>query len=347
MKIMHLGWNDRSLMLTLCFLYTCHCTGTSAQETELADKVDFEIHVASILRDQCVECHNQSIEMAALRLDNSASAFASGIIDPGDSENSLLIQRLHDQELGITMPPGGKLSGSDIGTLKRWIDQGAEWPDNVVLSSVGEATKEGPVARALFAAIRSAELRSVKRIVRKRGYSDELLDQYGSTALHHAAWVGSVNTLRYLISEGADVSLANQSGVTPLMLAVGSLAKIEMLLEKGADVNACTTSQRTPLMLAAARSNNSAVLKRLISAGADVNAKDGRNWTALIKAARTGDARMLQVLLDAGANVNDGNGNGLRPGTALTQAAWTGDLDSVTLLLDAEPISRAIPLTYH
>ena len=245
------------------------------------------------------------------------------------------------------MPPGGKLSDSEIDTLKRWIDQGAEWPDDMTLFSVGEEGKGSSVARSLFAAIRAGKTGAVKRIVKQSDDLDDLTDQYGSSPLHYAAWLGNVSTLKFLLSQGADVNLANRMGVTPLMLAIGNLKKTEMLLERGADVNASSESDRTPLLLAAAKSNNGAVLRRLLSAGADVSAQDGRGWTALILAARTGDAKMLKLLMDAGAPVRNGEVAGLSPGTPLTHAAWAGDLESVKLLLarDGEEQQKSLDLS--
>lgn len=321
----------------------CHVVGLQAQESapQASSQIDFKKQVAPILSEHCVECHNPQLEMAGLRLDTKESALASGAMDRGDGENSLLVQRLHDPKLGITMPPRRKLSDADMKTLREWIDQGADWPTDAILFKEDQTSESDSTTRALFAAIRSGKTRSVKRTLARSGSSDASRDPFGSTPLHHAAWIGSVSTLKHLLAEGADANAVNQFGITPLMLAIGNLKKTEMLLEAGADVHARSISGRTPLLLAASKSNNASVLTRLISAGAEVNVKDGRDWTPLIVAARTGDAKMLKLLLDAGATVDPGVDVKLSPGTPLTQASWAGDLVSVRLLLERETDKRA------
>jgi ankyrin repeat protein len=65
-----------------------------------------------------------------------------------------------------------------------------------------------------------------------------------------------------------------------------------------------TRQERPRLALArAAEQGDAAAVKRLIAAGADVNARDGGS-TPLIYAARSGDTGVVGALLDAGADAN-------------------------------------------
>jgi hypothetical protein len=78
-----------------------------------------------------------------LRLDDKAAALKGGkhgkSIEPGKAEDSLLYKVLRgDVKVGADtvhrMPKsrggdGKKLSDDQIDTIKRWIDQGAKWPD--------------------------------------------------------------------------------------------------------------------------------------------------------------------------------------------------------------------------
>ena len=73
-------------------------------------------------------------------------------------------------------------------------------------------------------------------------------------------------------------------------------------------------------------------LKAALDAGADVNTRDGRGWTALMHAANQGYTLMVEPLLDAGANPDVRAADGA---TALFMAARRGDSEIVAALLKA------------
>ncbi|MCO8120213.1 PSD1 and planctomycete cytochrome C domain-containing protein [Stieleria sp. TO1_6] len=98
--------------------------------TALADQVDFANDVRPILADTCYQCHGPDEESraAGLRLDRPDEALA--VIEPGDAAASELITRLLASDADLVMPPpdsGKSLRPEQIQTLKRWIDQGAEF----------------------------------------------------------------------------------------------------------------------------------------------------------------------------------------------------------------------------
>ena len=97
------------------------------------------------------------------------------------------------------------------------------------------------------------------------------------------------------------------------------------------DVNAKNPAKRTALILAA-KNGNEETTKVLLGAGADVNAVDYFEWTALINAADDGCySRIVKVLLEFGADVNYKTEEGI---TALGRASVSGDSKSVRLLLE-------------
>jgi hypothetical protein len=90
--------------------------------------VDFYSQIEPIFSSRCYGCHAEAYSEANLRLDSKTSA--SRVILPGNGNDSLLIQRV----LGINglrrMPAAGPpLPADQIEILRRWVDQGAIWPD--------------------------------------------------------------------------------------------------------------------------------------------------------------------------------------------------------------------------
>ena len=94
-------------------------------------RVDFAKQVFPILRRACFECHGAEKQEAELRLDDRRSVMESQIIEAGKPAESELLRRLllprgHEE---IMPAVGEPLPKSQIAILRRWIQQGAPWPD--------------------------------------------------------------------------------------------------------------------------------------------------------------------------------------------------------------------------
>lgn len=106
----------------------------------------------------------------------------------------------------------------------------------------------------------------------------ELIDQkddMNSTVLHQAAYAGSVDVAKLLVSRGADIEAKNTLGWTPLIEAVNrsNLPIVQLLTNKGADVNVQTDDKGwTPLHFAAIWAQPE-IAELLMSKGANVNAR--------------------------------------------------------------------------
>lgn len=105
-------------------------------EGTLVEKPDYATHIQPLFERSCVKCHGPEKRKSGLRLDRKRYAMKGGesgpvAIVPGDASKSLVFSScaMAPDEDGV-MPPRGKLLAlSEIETLKRWIDQGAVWPD--------------------------------------------------------------------------------------------------------------------------------------------------------------------------------------------------------------------------
>ncbi len=102
--------------------------------------IDFVNEIQPIFTASCYPCHGPQTQMAQLRLDSKLLALQGGIsgrvIIPGNSQNSLLIQRILGVGDKARMPLEGKpLSGQQIAQIRTWIDQGAHWPDQASVAN--------------------------------------------------------------------------------------------------------------------------------------------------------------------------------------------------------------------
>ena len=98
--------------------------------------VAFNRDVRPILAEGCYNCHgpNAPTRQDGLRLDipegplADRGRFGGPVIVPGNAEESLLFQRINHESEGVRMPRGrAALRDDQVETLRRWIDQGAEY----------------------------------------------------------------------------------------------------------------------------------------------------------------------------------------------------------------------------
>ena len=104
----------------------------------LPKTVTFVDNIQSILEQNCVACHYEGKVKGELRLDSFEHAFASDyVIVPGQPlESDLWVLCTLPQDDEMFMPPEGNdpLSSTDLFMLRRWIEEGADWPESAQLS---------------------------------------------------------------------------------------------------------------------------------------------------------------------------------------------------------------------
>ena len=106
-------------------------SGSSGQ----AERIEFNRDVRPILSENCFACHGPdgNARQAGLRLDRREDALARGVIRPGDSSESRLVQRVRQQNQALVMPPVAtdkQLTDRQKQVLAEWVDQGAEYQEH-------------------------------------------------------------------------------------------------------------------------------------------------------------------------------------------------------------------------
>lgn len=121
-------------------------------------KIDFAKDIQPLLEKSCVSCHGAEKQKGDLRLDSRAATLKGGkdgaSVVPGQADKSDLYRR-------VTLAPGSDdimpskgdlLTKAQTDLIRDWINQGANWPDSIVLKAVGgDAGK--PAADTVFAAL--------------------------------------------------------------------------------------------------------------------------------------------------------------------------------------------------
>jgi mono/diheme cytochrome c family protein len=127
----------------LLFLFGLTQAQLFAEETEIETlppaaktQVDFSRDIEPLFRERCQSCHGTAEQMGGLRLDNRTAAMAGGysgaVIQPGNSAASKLVHLIAGLKKGLIMPMAGdRLTAEQVGLVRAWIDQGAEWPEQI------------------------------------------------------------------------------------------------------------------------------------------------------------------------------------------------------------------------
>ena len=207
------------------------------------------------------------------------------------------------------------------------------------------------------------------RILINAGVPVDHVNDLNWTAMLEAIVLGNgsadhVDVVRQLIGAGADTSIRDGDGRTPRALAAargydqivaliddrdeirergqrlikaartGDLARVERLLDQHASIAARDSSGATALV-AAAYGNHLDIAERLLTAGANPNAKDETVQSAyLIATSEVGDdPRLLRLTLKHGADVR---GLDSWKGTGLIRAADRGFHRVIKVLLDTD-----------
>jgi ankyrin repeat protein len=277
------------------------CKGLGAQ---IPAKVEFARDIQPLFRDHCIECHGPSQQMRGLRLDRRRDAMPNRVgangarIVPGNSARSTLYRRVSATQSGAQMPPSGPLPPEQIDLIRAWIDQGADWPDEI--SGDRDTVPADPAVVSLRNALRNGDRQEFNRVLRDRPEAVNAKGPSGWTPIMYAALYGDGDAVRLLLDKGANPNARNNQGGTALMYAIDNEEKTRLLLDHGADPNLHSGEGRTALQIATGRAGAYPIVKLLLDKGADAGGRppDGRG--ALNSAIGSRDPDLLQLLLNHG-----------------------------------------------
>jgi ankyrin repeat protein len=143
-----------------------------------------------------------------------------------------------------------------------------------------------------------------------------------------ASALGYLETVRKLV--GSDRTLANAfaaDGFYPLGLAAffGHLRIVELLLKNGADVSlVARNAQKVTALHAGASRGDAEIVKMLLEAGADANARQHGGFVPLHSAAANGNAPVVELLLLHGALADAKTDGGKTPADLATERGHQG-----------------------
>ncbi|HZT37474.1 MAG TPA: c-type cytochrome domain-containing protein [Bryobacteraceae bacterium] len=106
------------------------CGVAVARSPASRDQRFFDDRVAPILTKRCLGCHNHELDDGGISFEDRRTLLKGGphgpAVVPGKPEDSILIQAIR-RDGDVQMPPGQKLSGTDIAILTEWVRRGAPW----------------------------------------------------------------------------------------------------------------------------------------------------------------------------------------------------------------------------
>lgn len=132
-------------------------------------------------------------------------------------------------------------------------------------------------------------------------------DEQGNTPLHNFITDNLDECVKLLLRYSPQLNTVNEFGDTPLCNAIGWRQKHDialLLLEAGADPN--SGDDYKPIHLASGPYGSTTLLRKIIAAGVDVNARTRLGRTALHCACdcREDNSEVIRILLDSGADAS-------------------------------------------
>jgi|GEM_PF-946165 len=186
----------------------------------------------------------------------------------------------------------------------------------------------------LLALERGDDLLLLQRLLAKG--ADASIPALGVSPIYRATELNNVQAVALLLRYGANPSLPNETGETPLVHAVSKgydvIAGILLHKSKQAQQDANWANQLgEPLLILAAKGGRTQIAKILLDYGADPMQMDHLENTALHIAAEKGYADLVKIMLEKGAPADQPNIMGTTP---IMAAARNNNAEIAKILAD-------------
>lgn len=114
-------------------LLSVETLATEANAAEDRKEAFFESKIRPLLVEHCVDCHGPDDQSGELRLDRKVHFQRGGgsgaLINSGNADASRLVKAIGYQDNSLQMPPDYKLAEDEIELFRKWVREGAHWPD--------------------------------------------------------------------------------------------------------------------------------------------------------------------------------------------------------------------------
>lgn len=131
------AWSNKLLIGTIALVLGSFSGILNGQDS----KVDFAKDIKPLLEAKCMSCHNEENAEGGFRIDDKEVLFEEWVFAEEGDDSPLIEEYIRSDDKDTMMPPpdednpenGGPLPKEEIDLLVRWIDEGAEWPEDVEL----------------------------------------------------------------------------------------------------------------------------------------------------------------------------------------------------------------------
>lgn len=150
-------------------------------------------------------------------------------------------------------------------------------------------------------AVQIGDVETVKAMLSAEPAFATSTDEHKFQPIHLLDMYFDPEILKLLLSNGADINAKNDDGIT-LLHIIADPEAVSVIVANGGDIEARDTNGRTPLIEQADNQQNGTdVVVALLASGANANAKDFDDQTALSLAQQTSNQDLARVLRRAGA----------------------------------------------